>query len=182
MHVGEIGNEEVLVIADDSGHAAVHFPEDTASRAPLLFKLPMSAWGMDTHSMKRLVAISCNAYIVTLFHLGMGIEEWDWTTQTPFAGDTYPKLELKGHANNIPCVSFDRTGLYIVSGSLDTTVRLWDCATGQMLKVFDCEARYLFLNISFILIQGYGLSDLSIRLILSTTRAMRKVSTIRNQK
>jgi WD40 repeat protein len=135
MHIGEIGNEEVLVITDDSGHAAVHFPEDV-SRAPLLFKLPLSAWGIDTHSSKRLVAISCNAHVVTIFHLGMGIEGWDWTF-TLKEGDTFPSIVLEGHVGNIPCVAFDRTGSFIASGSLDYHVHLWDCKTGLLLRRFE---------------------------------------------
>src|SRR5271163_15876 len=106
MHVGELGGEEVLVTTDDSGHAEVYFTSDF-ERTPLTFKLPMSAWGIDTHSEKRLVAISCNAHIVTIFHVGFGVEGWDWTTGTPESGDSHPKVELKKHHENIPCVAFD---------------------------------------------------------------------------
>src|ERR1700726_2290387 len=79
MHVGEIGNEEVLVTTDDSGHISVHFPHNP-SRPALTMKLPLSAWGIDTHSSRRLLVVSCNAHIVTVYHLGMGIEGWPWTT------------------------------------------------------------------------------------------------------
>ena len=133
MHVGEIGNEEVLVTTDDSGHVAVYFPQHP-SRTPLILKMPMSAWGIDTHSSKRLLAISCNAHIVTVFHLGMGIKDWKWTTATTTSSasdERYPSLTMKGHTSNIPCVAFDRNGEYVASGSLDETVHIWDCRTGQ---------------------------------------------------
>lgn len=159
MHVGEIGNEEVLVTTDDSGHISVHFPHNP-TRPPLTMKLPLSAWGIDTHSSRRLLAVSCNAHIVTVYHLGMGIDDWRWTTtsgttvvatgesyhQTEFlhlgeqadaaveaAEGGFPSLTLMGHKNNIPCVAFDRTGSYVVSGSLDKSVRMWDCRSGFCL-------------------------------------------------
>jgi len=134
MRVGEIAGEEVLIATDDSGHAVVHFARDNFSRQALVFRLPLSAWGIDTHSSKRLLAISCNAHIVRIYHLGMGIEDWEWTTATPQPGETTPCIVLRGHSNNIPCVSFDKTGKYIASGSIDNRIILWDCKTGSQLK------------------------------------------------
>lgn len=163
MHVGEIGNEEVLVTADDSGHISVHFPHNP-SRPALNMKLPLSAWGIDTHSSRRLLVVSCNAHIVTIYHLGMGIEEWQWTTTcgttlaAPIevcsqaededasrrltaavraAEGSFPSLTMFGHKNNIPCVAFDRTGNYVVSGSLDRTMKMWECGGGQCLWNLD---------------------------------------------
>jgi WD40 repeat protein len=141
MRIGEIGDEEVLVTTDDSGHVVVHFPKDNFSRSPLLLKVPMSAWGIDTHSTKRLLAISCNALIVTVFHLGMGIEGWEWTTTSPEDGEI-PSIVMRQHTNNIPCVAFDQTGEYVVSGSLDCTIRMWDCKTGQLLGVVAAMEQY----------------------------------------
>lgn len=141
MRVGEIGEEEVVVTTDDSGHVVVYFPKDNFSRAPLLLKVPMSAWGIDTHSSKRLLAISCNAHIITVFHLGMGIDGWGWTTTPPETGEI-PSIVMRQHMNNIPCVAFDRTGEYVVSGSLDRTVRMWDCKTGQPLGIVVATEQY----------------------------------------
>lgn len=131
MHVGEIGNEEVLVTNDDSGHVAVHFPKNNFERTPIFLSVPMSAWGIDTHSEKRLLAISSNAHIVTIFHLGMGIPGWDWTT---IEDDDVPSIILRGHSNNIPCVAFDKSGEFIVSGSLDRNVHLWSCKHGGCVR------------------------------------------------
>lgn len=145
MHVGEIGGEEVLIAADDSGHVCIHFPQDP-SRPPLVVNVPISAWGIDTHSSKRLLAISCNAHIITMFHLGMGINGWEWTTAMPLMGELFPHIVLGNHSNNIPCVAFDKTGTYIVSGSLDCTIRLWECKTGQMLRIVNCQDQYAILH------------------------------------
>ncbi|KAG2054987.1 WD40 repeat-like protein, partial [Suillus hirtellus] len=38
---------------------------------------------------------------------------------------------LEGHVDWVKSVSFSPDGAYVVSGSLDMTVRLWDVATGQ---------------------------------------------------
>jgi WD40 repeat protein len=136
MRVGQIGHEEVLVTTDDSGHVVVHFlKDDYFSRAPLNLKMPMSAWGIDTHPSKRLLAISCNAQIINIFHLGMGIEGWTWTTKVPDESEEgVPNIILRGHTDNIPCVAFDSTGTFLVSGSIDYTIRLWECKSGQLLR------------------------------------------------
>jgi WD40 repeat protein len=148
MHVGEIGGEEVLVTTDDSGHIAVHFPRDDFSRPPLTLEVVESAWGIDTHSSKRLLAISCNAHFITIFHLGMGIDGWTWTTEVVPGDEGIPKIELLGHKNNIPTVAFDQTGDRLASGSLDNSVMLWNCRTGQMLENVDVCARYIHTTIS----------------------------------
>jgi len=147
MYVGEIGGEEVLVTTDDSGHVVIYFTANNFSRPPLFLKLPMSAWGIHTHSENRLLAVSCNAHVVTLFHLGMGIEEWEWTTATPAPGESIAKLVLQGHTNNIPCVALDATGNYVVSGSIDCSIRIWSCKTGSCVKFLFSPRRYLPPNI-----------------------------------
>lgn len=136
MHVGEIGGEEVLVTTDDSGHIAVHFPRDDFRRPALTMKVALSAWGIDTHSSKRLLAISCNALYVTVFHLGMGIEGWDWTRPNNELGEDFPRIELRGNTVNIPCVAFERNGNYVASGNLKGIVMLWDCRTGNLVHQF----------------------------------------------
>jgi WD40 repeat protein len=140
MHVGEIGNEEVLITTDDSGHVTIHFTNST--RPPFVVKVASSAWGIDTHSSKRLVGISCNAHVIYLFHLGMGLDGWEWTTSMPEVGEIFPNLILRRHLGNIPCVAFDKTGNYIASGSLDCSVKLWDCSNGNLIKHVGTEDTY----------------------------------------
>ena len=175
MHVGEIGGEEVLVTTDDSGHVVIRFTANNFSRPPLNLKLPMSAWGIHTHSSDRLLAVSCNAHIVTLFHLGMGIDGWIWTTATPDLGENIAKLVLRGHTNNIPCVAFERTGKYVVSGSLDCSVRLWDCKTGTCVKMVITPNRHLCLPTFWGLTAGFGRFVSSTDLISNTSIVMKKV-------
>src|SRR5258708_4876474 len=42
-----------------------------------------------------------------------------------------PPLEWVGHTDSVCCVSYSPNGCYIVSGSADTTIRLWDAETGS---------------------------------------------------
>jgi WD40 repeat protein len=142
MHVGEIGGEEVVVTTDDSGHIAIYFPRDNFRRAALTLRVAASAWGIDTHSSKRLLAISCNAHFVTIFHFGMGIDGWTWTIEVK-PEERFPKIELFGHYKNIPTVAFDQIGDYLASGSLGGSIILWDCRTGQIHQNIDVSAGYI---------------------------------------
>jgi WD40 repeat protein len=42
----------------------------------------------------------------------------------------------RGHASSVSGVAWSANGTVIASGSLDTTVQLWDAATGQTLRVY----------------------------------------------
>jgi len=40
-------------------------------------------------------------------------------------------LSLKGHTGTVTCVAFSPDGARIVTGSEDTTLKVWDTRTGQ---------------------------------------------------
>lgn len=67
----------------------------------------------------------------------MGIDGWEWTRKTP------AEIELKANRNNIPCAAFDRSGEYLANGSLDKSVNLWRCRTGELLRKIETTKGYL---------------------------------------
>ena len=44
---------------------------------------------------------------------------------------------LKGHDYTVLCIDIDKSGKYLVSGSYDTNVILWDYKTGKQLRIFN---------------------------------------------
>ena len=52
-----------------------------------------------------------------------------------YDADTGQELNLlTGHTSPVYSVAFSRDGRYLVSGSMDSTVRLWDAETGKHIK------------------------------------------------
>lgn len=47
-----------------------------------------------------------------------------------------PYKVLKGHEYTVLCLDIDKTGKYLVSGSYDGNVILWDYNTGEQLEIF----------------------------------------------
>ncbi len=54
---------------------------------------------------------------------------WDWAAKTPV-------FTLKGHTDVICGLDWSPDGKTIVSASLDTTIRVWDAATGKQIRRF----------------------------------------------
>jgi len=40
-------------------------------------------------------------------------------------------IYFKGHKHNIPCISFSKDGKYLISNSIDSTVKIWNVNTGK---------------------------------------------------
>src|SRR5690349_1218746 len=52
-------------------------------------------------------------------------------------GAPRPELVVQtGHSEHVDSVVFSPDGKYLASGSYDGTIRLWDVATGEQLRVF----------------------------------------------
>jgi WD40 repeat protein len=53
------------------------------------------------------------------------------------------KMLLTGHEDRVECVAVTSDGRYVLSGSDDTTVRVWDLATGQEVRRFTGHAGWV---------------------------------------
>lgn len=71
LTVGELGLEEVLVSAHDDGNVCVWYTRDLA-RIALRLSVGKSAWGVALHKARRLLAVSANSHVITVFELGVG--------------------------------------------------------------------------------------------------------------
>ncbi|KAI9172994.1 hypothetical protein H9P43_007125 [Blastocladiella emersonii ATCC 22665] len=131
---GFLGEDEVLVSADDLGRVAV-WPVSNLALPPRMFRVEDSAWGIAIHQDLHLVAVSCNAHTVTVFDL----RPPDAQAANPALGrdpDTGVPLaqrHIAAHSNNIPAVAISASGCILASVSIDSSCRLWDLATGECI-------------------------------------------------
>ncbi|OBT39270.1 hypothetical protein VE00_10180 [Pseudogymnoascus sp. WSF 3629] len=62
----------------------------------------------------------------------------DWVTSVAFSPDGRAAIQtLKGHLDWVMSVAFSPNGRQVVSGSDDQTLRLWDSATGALLRTLE---------------------------------------------
>jgi WD40 repeat protein len=64
-------------------------------------------------------------------------EELTVIKSTTPAEKTISNKSLSGHSDSVRAIAFSPDGKYLVSGSNDRTVRLWDLQTGQVIKLLE---------------------------------------------
>lgn len=74
LTIGELGSEEVLVSAHDDGDVCVWYTRNI-KRMALRLSVGQSAWGVALHKERRLLAVSANSHLITVFELAVGKEE-----------------------------------------------------------------------------------------------------------
>ncbi|KAJ3240725.1 hypothetical protein HDU81_002916 [Chytriomyces hyalinus] len=135
---GFLGKVPVLVTVDEGGLVAVHETEFLTNpgcpRKTHLFVNGESTWGLDIHAESRLVAVSANSHVISIFNLGMNSSSDKDADDAPMNG--FRSKRLSGHENNIPNVRFSPCGRYIASCSIDSSVRVWNIKTSQAVAIF----------------------------------------------
>ncbi|KAI5803117.1 hypothetical protein EDC01DRAFT_612247, partial [Geopyxis carbonaria] len=74
LTIGDLGTEEVLVSAHDDGDVCVWYTRDL-KRMALRLSVGQSAWGVALHQERRLLAVSANSHVITVFELAMAVDE-----------------------------------------------------------------------------------------------------------
>ncbi|KAI8820818.1 uncharacterized protein EV422DRAFT_578648 [Fimicolochytrium jonesii] len=152
IRIGEIGQDEVLVAADDDGYIYVWFTEypdrpaiifqygsysDATFFPPstdvMLFCLrhKESAWGLAIHGPSYLLAASSNSHTIMVWNLRASTSQKDRLEDDPLGG--VMERELVGHEHNIPSIDFSSCGKFLISCSIDCTVRIWNVHTGHTI-------------------------------------------------
>ncbi|KAJ1828167.1 hypothetical protein LPJ56_001268 [Coemansia sp. RSA 2599] len=123
---------EAVVAVYDSGRT-VCWKAD--ADFPVLWDRPgrVSTWGCAVHEGTETVATSANSFTITLLQSPRMVSGTGDAAEPTFHAD---ELELTGHADNIPCVSFSTSGRYLASASIDFTIRVWSMSSKQPLFVF----------------------------------------------
>ena len=93
---------------------------------------------LDTTWEGRLLAVSSDGHwVVTAWDgvegvggRGMAGDGWIWNADS---GKLH--LSLVGHPESVTAAAFDRRGTRIVTGSFDSTIRIWDVESGEQLLV-----------------------------------------------
>ena len=86
-------------------------------------KLPASISRMEFHNESRLVALVCDDLVVRVVDVD----------------SARLVREFSGHAHRITDISFSPDGRWLVTSSLDTSIRTWDLPTGFLVDCFLVE-------------------------------------------
>lgn len=74
---------------------------------------------------------------LAMFHLNGTRKEFrDWEYDYLYALFNRNPTTLKGHVSSVRSVAFSPDGRRIASGSFDTTLKVWDAATGHQIRTF----------------------------------------------
>jgi WD40 repeat protein len=71
---------------------------------------------------------------------------WNVGTQSAARAEEVspPARQLKGHAGSVLCVEFTHDGKTLISSSRDSTIKLWDVATGELKQTLTNHTRDVY--------------------------------------
>lgn len=184
--VADLGTEEVLVAACDDGDViaysvrSIHIeilanheskgagsPQTAQLRTLLLSNVGESAWGLAIHKEARLLAVSANSRLISVFafalHQTTAVGEpcdenvmpidalgdvfWERKSDENLSPDDRSRnlqIILRGHFTNIPNISFcntkaDRTGKFLASTCITGKIIIWNIWKQKMIMIFQAD-------------------------------------------
>jgi len=164
--VDYLGNEEILLLSCDDGDAFAYYTreinaevecrqEPAGSEACIHHDVPpffnenvgASAWGLAVHREARMIAISANTHVATVF--AFALTDSPHIPEVPsFTRNQNRRINLPRAANNLPCISFCNTGedpggRFLLACDIEGHVHLYDvhnCVLVQDFRLVDCNA------------------------------------------
>ncbi|CAO0801635.1 unnamed protein product [Mucor circinelloides] len=144
IKVGRMLEKEVLVSVSEMGEICIWKTEDLGEPPLILNNNGIATWGVAMHGDQGLLAVSANNFKIAVFNVAeMTTKFGKRSSKEPNYLGTTEKIELEGHEHNIPNIDFNETGRYIASASVDTTCRVWDILTKQMVTHKKSSSRQL---------------------------------------
>ncbi|KAJ3258726.1 hypothetical protein HK103_003320 [Boothiomyces macroporosus] len=128
--IGHFGEDEVLASAGDNGLISIYHTNDLALK-PIQLINDESTWGLAICQKFSLIAVSDNGYKITI---------WNLSTSNNVLGKH--KRILRGHEHNIPCINFSGDGKYLISCSIDKTMRIWNVSTGEQMNTISVNPEW----------------------------------------
>ncbi|KAI8642256.1 WD40-repeat-containing domain protein [Parasitella parasitica] len=136
IKVGKMLEKEILVSVSEMGEICI-WKTEQLDEPPLILKYSnngIATWGIAIHGDQGLLAVSANNFKITVYNISeMTTRFGKRSNKKPNYLQSAEKIELEGHEHNIPNIDFNETGRYIASVSVDTTCRIWDIVSKQMI-------------------------------------------------
>src|SRR5262249_34381953 len=117
--------------------ATLHSSAARAAAAPPRPWLPPNTFPRRLASMRTRTPLTTpSARHLGLALLGLGVLLAPWLLAADEAAPPGVVATLKGHTEALYAVAFTPDGQYVVTGSFDKTLKVWDAATGKEFKTF----------------------------------------------
>jgi hypothetical protein len=112
----------------------------TVRKAPNSHFIPkLMVWDAQSGEMLRENALGFNSYTPIAFSpdgkfiAGGSVED----ALVISAEELSVTLKLKGHSDSVQAVAFSADGTHLISGSYDRTVKVWEIATGRLVRTLE---------------------------------------------